>query len=31
MSYEDPVAGLEKRGWTYPGGVKLRTTLEMKF
>ena len=31
ISYEDPVAGLEKRGWTYPGGVRLRTTLEMKF
>ncbi|QOY96289.1 TonB-dependent receptor [Massilia sp. UMI-21] len=30
-SYFDPVAGLEKRRWVYPGGVKLRTTLEMKF
>ena len=31
ISYTDPVAGTEKRSWTYPGGVKLRTTLEMKF
>ncbi|NNG23252.1 TonB-dependent receptor plug domain-containing protein [Telluria aromaticivorans] len=31
VSYLDPVRGLEKRGWNYPGGVKLRTTLEMKF
>ncbi|MDB5791445.1 MAG: hypothetical protein JWQ80_1469 [Massilia sp.] len=31
ISYTDPVAGTEKRGWTYPGGVKLRTTLEMTF
>jgi outer membrane receptor protein involved in Fe transport len=31
VSYSDPVAGTEKRGWTYPGGPKLRTTLEMKF
>jgi outer membrane receptor protein involved in Fe transport len=31
VSYQDPVRGLEKRGWAYPGGVKLRTTLEMKF
>jgi outer membrane receptor protein involved in Fe transport len=30
-SYFDPVAGLEKRRWTYPSGVKLRTTLELKF
>ncbi|RZA33211.1 MAG: TonB-dependent receptor [Lysobacteraceae bacterium] len=30
-SYFDPVAGLEKRRWNYPNGVKLRTTLEMKF
>lgn len=30
-SYADPVAGLEKRRWNYPDGVKLRTTLEMKF
>lgn len=30
-SYLDPVRGLEKRRWTYPGGVKLRTTLEMTF
>ena len=31
ITYEDPVRGTEKRGWTYPEGVKLRTTLEMKF
>ncbi|UVW26891.1 TonB-dependent siderophore receptor [Massilia sp. H6] len=31
VSYLDPVRGLEKRGWRYPGGVKLRTTLEMTF
>jgi outer membrane receptor protein involved in Fe transport len=30
-SYFDPVAGLEKRRWTYPEGVKLRSTLEMTF
>lgn len=30
-SYQDPVSGLEKRRWIYPEGVKLRTTLEMKF
>jgi hypothetical protein len=30
-SYADPVTGLEKARWTYPGGVKLRTTLEMSF
>lgn len=30
-SYFDPVSGLEKRRWDYPGGIKLRTTLEMKF
>lgn len=30
-SYFDPVGGLEKRRWHYPGGIKLRTTLEMKF
>ncbi|VXB09412.1 TonB-dependent siderophore receptor [Massilia sp. 9I] len=30
-SYFDPVTGLEKRSWNYPSGVKLRTTLEMKF
>lgn len=30
-SYFDPVTGLEKRRWTYPGGVQLRTTLELKF
>ena len=31
VSYADPVRGLEKRSWRYPGGIKLRTTLEMKF
>ena len=30
-SQTDPVTGTEKRGWTYPEGVKLRTTLEMGF
>lgn len=30
-TYYDPVAGLEKRRWIYPSGIKLRTTLEMKF
>jgi outer membrane receptor protein involved in Fe transport len=30
-SHFDPVTGLEKRRWDYPGGIKLRTTLEMKF
>jgi hypothetical protein len=30
-SYVDPVSGLEKRRWTYPGGVKLRSTLELQF
>jgi outer membrane receptor protein involved in Fe transport len=30
-SYADPVTGVETRSWRYPGGVKLRTTLEMKF
>jgi len=30
-SYFDPVTGVEKRRWMYPDGVKLRTTLEMKF
>ena len=30
-SYLDPVAGLEKRRWTFPEGAKLRTTLELKF
>ncbi|MBQ5947083.1 TonB-dependent siderophore receptor [Massilia sp. ST3] len=30
-SYLDPVRGLEKRRWFYPAGVKLGTTLEMKF
>ncbi|MBD8530171.1 MULTISPECIES: TonB-dependent siderophore receptor [unclassified Massilia] len=28
-SYSDPAGGIEKRGWLYPEGVKLRTTLEM--
>jgi hypothetical protein len=31
VSYADPVAGLQTRRWTYPGGVKLRTTLEATF
>ena len=30
-SYVDPVSGLEKRRWNYPNGIKLRTTLELKF
>ena len=30
-SYDDPVGGLEKRRWNYPNGIKLRTTLELKF
>ncbi|BDT58805.1 hypothetical protein MasN3_22990 [Massilia varians] len=30
-SYYDPVSGLEKRRWNYANGIKLRTTLEMKF
>ena len=30
-SYFDPVTGLEKRRWDFPSGIKLRTTLEMKF
>jgi outer membrane receptor protein involved in Fe transport len=30
-SYTDPVAGVETRSWRYPGGVKLRTTLEASF
>lgn len=30
-SYFDPVSGLEKRRWNYPSGIKLRTTLELKF
>ncbi|MGX9219044.1 TonB-dependent receptor plug domain-containing protein [Massilia varians] len=30
-SYYDPVGGLEKRRWNYPNGIKLRTTLELKF
>jgi hypothetical protein len=30
-SYADPVTGVETRRWRYPGGVRLRTTLEMKF
>jgi outer membrane receptor protein involved in Fe transport len=29
--YSDPVTGLEKRLWTFPDTVKLRTTLELKF
>ncbi|MFC0251657.1 TonB-dependent receptor plug domain-containing protein [Massilia consociata] len=31
VSYADPVTGLEKRSWRYPGGIKLRSTLELKF
>jgi outer membrane receptor for ferrienterochelin and colicins len=31
VRYADPVAGLMKRSWTYPGSVKLRTTLESTF
>lgn len=31
ITYTDPVFGTEKRGWTAPGGAKLRTTLEMTF
>jgi outer membrane receptor protein involved in Fe transport len=30
-SYADPVRGVETRRWRYPGGAKLRSTLEMKF
>ena len=30
-SYTDPVAGVETRRWRYPGGVKLRATLEASF
>lgn len=31
ISYTDPVRGTEKRNWVFPDGVKLRTTLEMRF
>jgi outer membrane receptor for ferrienterochelin and colicins len=31
VRYADPVAGLLKRSWTYPGSVKLRTTVETVF
>jgi outer membrane receptor for ferrienterochelin and colicins len=31
VKYIDPVAGVQKRRWTYPGEVKLRTTLETAF
>jgi outer membrane receptor for ferrienterochelin and colicins len=31
VRYADPAAGLLKRSWTYPGSVKLRTTLESTF
>ncbi|KQQ97072.1 hypothetical protein ASF77_03665 [Massilia sp. Leaf139] len=30
-SYADPASGVEKRGFLYPEGPKLRTTLEMNF
>ena len=30
-TYLDPGTGLEKRQWTFPDAVKLRTTLELKF
>lgn len=31
LTYDDPVLGSAKRGWTFPEGARLRTTLEMKF
>jgi outer membrane receptor for ferrienterochelin and colicins len=31
VSYSDPASGVEKRGFLYPEGPKLRTTLEMNF
>lgn len=31
ISYTDPLRGTEKRSWIIPDGVKLRTTLEMRF
>lgn len=30
-AYIDPVAGIERRGWTYPESATLRATLEMRF
>jgi len=31
VRYMNAAGGLEKRRWTYPGGVQLRTTLEATF
>lgn len=31
VKYIDPVAGVQKRSWRYPGNIKLRTTLETVF
>ncbi len=31
VNYADPVRGLLKRSWAYPGSVKFRTTLETVF
>ena len=31
VRYADPVAGTLKRSWTYPGTVRMRTTLETVF
>lgn len=31
VKYIDPVAGVQKRSWRYPGNVKLRTTVETVF
>jgi hypothetical protein len=31
LVYADPATGTERRGWSYPSSVKLRTSLEMKF
>jgi len=31
LDYTDPARGVETRSWHYPGGVKLRATLEMRF
>lgn len=31
VRYADAIAGLQKRSWTYPGSIKLRTTLETTF
>lgn len=30
ISYADPVTGLEKRRWSYPGGIRVRATFEVK-